>query len=84
VTEEKDLAVLSTERKPNLKKKKTNNNLLFRRCNCAMFVPCAAHSLNVVGTSAAEFSTEACHFFMLLEEVYTFFVRSTERWKKIG
>jgi hypothetical protein len=52
-------------------KKKTNNNLLFRRCNCAMFVPCAAHSLNVVGTSAAEFSTEACHFFMLLEEVST-------------
>jgi hypothetical protein len=49
----------------------------------AMFVPCAAHSLNLVGTSAAESSTEACHFFMLLEEVYTFFVRSTERWKKL-
>lgn len=49
----------------------------------AMFVPCAAHSLNLVGTSAAESCTEACHFFMLLEEVYTFFVKSTERWKKL-
>ncbi|KAG5899014.1 hypothetical protein JTB14_000041 [Gonioctena quinquepunctata] len=44
----------------------------------AMFVPCAAHSLNLVGTSAAESCTEACHFFMLLEEV-----KSTERWKKL-
>lgn len=49
----------------------------------AMFVPCAAHSLNLVGTSAAESCIEACHFFMLLEEVYTFFVKSTERWKKL-
>lgn len=28
----------------------------------AMFGPCAAHSLNLVGTSAAESCTEACHF----------------------
>ncbi|XP_050511746.1 zinc finger MYM-type protein 1-like [Diabrotica virgifera virgifera] len=49
----------------------------------AMFVPCAAHSLNLVGTSAAESCPEACRFFMLLEEVYTFFVKSTERWKKL-
>lgn len=49
----------------------------------AMFVPCPAHSLNLVGTSAAESCTEACHFFMLLEEVYTFFMKSTERWKKL-
>lgn len=48
----------------------------------AMFVPCAAHSLNLVGTSAAESCTEACPFFLLLE-VYTFFIQSTERWKKL-
>lgn len=50
----------------------------------AMFVPCAAHSLNLVGTSAAVSCTEARHFFMLLDEVHTFFMKSTERWKKIN
>ncbi|KAG5874540.1 hypothetical protein JTB14_011854 [Gonioctena quinquepunctata] len=49
----------------------------------AMFVPCADHSFNLVGTSAAESCTEACHFFMFLEEAYTFFVKSTERWKTL-
>lgn len=49
----------------------------------AMFIPCAAHSLNLMGTSAAESCLEASHFFMLLEEVYTLFVKSTKRWKKM-
>lgn len=48
-----------------------------------MFVPCAAHSLNLVGTSAAESCNEACHFFMLLQELYVFFTSSTNRWERL-
>lgn len=39
----------------------------------ALYVPCSAHSLNLVATAAAESSTEACRFFMLLQEIYVFF-----------
>lgn len=49
----------------------------------AFFVPCSAHSLNLVATTAAESCTEACRFFMLLQEIYVFFVSSTQRWQKL-
>lgn len=49
----------------------------------AFFVPCSAHSLNLVATAAAESCTEACRFFMLLQEIYVFFVSSTQRWQKL-
>lgn len=49
----------------------------------ALFIPCAAHSLNLVGTSAAEACEEACHFFMLLQELYVFFSCSTKRWESL-
>lgn len=45
------------------------------------FVPCSAHSLNLVATATAESCTEACRFFMLLQELYVFFSSSTQRWK---
>ncbi|XP_046752385.1 zinc finger MYM-type protein 1-like [Diprion similis] len=47
----------------------------------AAYVPCAAHSLNLVGQSAAESCEEACWFFGLLQEVYNFFTASTHRWE---
>lgn len=47
----------------------------------ALFIPCAAHSLNLVGSSAAESCGEACKFFMLLQEIYVFFTCSTKRWE---
>ncbi|XP_046674775.1 zinc finger MYM-type protein 1-like [Homalodisca vitripennis] len=47
----------------------------------ALFIPCAAHSLNLVGSSAAESCEEACRFFMLLQELYVFFTSSTKRWE---
>ncbi|XP_026482761.1 zinc finger MYM-type protein 1-like [Ctenocephalides felis] len=46
----------------------------------AEYVPCAAHSLNLVGTCAAESVTEAVDFFSTLQELYNFFTISTNRW----
>lgn len=47
----------------------------------AEYVPCSAHSLNLVGECAAESSQEACSFFSLLQELYNFFAASTQRWE---
>lgn len=47
----------------------------------AKFSPCAAHSLNLVGTFAVEKCTEAASFFSLLQELYNFFSSSTQRWE---
>lgn len=52
-----------------------------KKAPLALFIPCAAHSLNLVGSCAAESCEEACKFFMLLQEVYVFFTCSTNRWK---
>lgn len=50
-------------------------------CPLAKYTPCAAHSLNLVGTCAASSCSEACNFFDLLQGVYNFFSASTARWK---
>ncbi|KAL4085032.1 hypothetical protein QTP88_027870 [Uroleucon formosanum] len=47
----------------------------------AIYVPCAGHSLNLVGTSAVESINEAAFFFDYLEDMYVFFVNSTYRWE---
>ena len=44
------------------------------------YIPCAAHSLNVVGQSAVNCCIEAVSFFEILNRLYTFFVASTYRW----
>lgn len=46
-----------------------------------MHVPCFAHSLNLVGISAAESCQEAVRFFDFVESVYVFYSASTLRWK---
>lgn len=46
-----------------------------RQAPFAFFVPCSAHSLNLVATATAESCTEACRFFMLLQEIYVFFFK---------
>jgi len=46
----------------------------------ADYVPCAAHSLNLVGACAAECVTETASFFSILQGLYTFFAASTRRW----
>lgn len=50
----------------------------------AEYAPCAAHSLNLVGSCAASCCEEACHFFELLQTVYCFFSASTQRWEMLN
>lgn len=47
----------------------------------AYFVPCAAHSLNLVGAHAADTSAEAQTFFGTIHSLYLFFAASTSRWE---
>lgn len=47
----------------------------------AVYVPCSAHSLNLVGSCAAECCNQSVTFFGLLQELYNFFTASTHRWK---
>ncbi|EFN68185.1 Zinc finger MYM-type protein 1, partial [Camponotus floridanus] len=47
----------------------------------ALYVPCSAHSLNLIGVCAAESCHEACNFFSILQHLYTFFSASTHRWE---
>lgn len=53
---------------------------LLQENNLAYFVPCAAHSLNLVGAHAADANTDARNYFGTLHSVYAFFVSSTSRW----
>ena len=54
-----------------------------KKCACkyAEYCPCCAHSLNLVGTCAAESIPEAASLFSLVQNVYTFFSASTKMWK---
>ncbi|CAH0402276.1 unnamed protein product [Chilo suppressalis] len=47
----------------------------------AEYVPCSAHSLNLVGECAAESTLEACSFISLLQELYNFIEASTQGWE---
>jgi len=46
----------------------------------AFFVPCACHSLNLVINDAADASLESFSFFSIVQEIFNFFSRSTNRW----
>ncbi|CAM5144655.1 unnamed protein product [Natator depressus] len=46
----------------------------------AFFVPCSAHSLNLVVNDAARCCLEASSFFNLVQRVCVFFLGSTRRW----
>ena len=48
-------------------------------CPCAEFVPCAAHSLNLVGQSAVNFCVDAVSFFGIVQGVFNFFFASSLR-----
>ena len=47
----------------------------------ADYIPCFAHSLNLVGHSAVDKISAASKFFKLVENVYCFFSESTHRWE---
>lgn len=46
----------------------------------AFFVPCAAHSLNLVVNDAAKTTFQTISYFNLIQELYNFFSSSTYRW----
>ena len=48
--------------------------------NLIDYIPCAAHSLNLVGVHSVSCCLEAIHFFGLLNSLYTFCSGSTHRW----
>jgi len=46
----------------------------------AVYIPCTAHSLNLVGVHSVDCCEEAVHFFSFLQMLYNFFSGSTHRW----
>ena len=46
----------------------------------AEYIPCAGHSLNLVGVASVECCLQAVKFFDVLQEIYAFAVLSTNRW----
>jgi len=51
------------------------------KCEYAHYVPCTAHSLNLVGKCAAESCSAAVSFFDFLKQLHVFFSGSTARWR---
>ncbi|XP_060845875.1 zinc finger MYM-type protein 1-like [Rhopalosiphum padi] len=47
----------------------------------AYFLPCSAHSLNLVGVHAADACLSASNYFGVLHSLYNYFSRSTSRWE---
>uniref|UniRef100_A0A8C3HPZ8 Uncharacterized protein n=1 Tax=Chrysemys picta bellii TaxID=8478 RepID=A0A8C3HPZ8_CHRPI len=58
----------------------TDGKPAFRKNKYAIFIPCAAHSLNLVGCSAVDCCPVAVRFFSTVQLLYTFFSASTHRW----
>lgn len=46
----------------------------------AFFVPCSAHTLNLVVNDSALSCTDAVNFFMVVQEMYNYLSASTHRW----
>ena len=55
--------------------------IILEKCKFAAFVPCAAHSLNLVGKCAAECCPGVVSFFDFMNQSYTYFSASTNRWR---
>lgn len=47
----------------------------------ALYVQCAAHSLNSVGQNSAEATSEVTRFYYNTQMVYNFYFGSTSRWE---
>ena len=55
--------------------------IILEKYKFAVFIPCAAHSLNLVGKCVAECCPGAVSFFDFMTQLYTFFSASTYRWR---
>ncbi|CAG5030257.1 unnamed protein product [Parnassius apollo] len=49
----------------------------------ADYIPCAGHSLNLVGVKAAECVNAVVKYFYIVQNLYTFLSGSTYRWQKL-
>lgn len=50
----------------------------------AFYIPCASHSLNLVGNCAADSCFEAVCYFQFVQNLFTFFSASTQRWNTLA
>lgn len=58
---------------------------LVKECNeLADYVPCAAHSLNLVGVEAVSVVPEMINFFGIVQQLYVFFSASPHRWELLN
>ena len=53
---------------------------ILERNKFGKFIPCAGHTLNLVGRSAVDCCLDAVNCFGIINEIYTFFSSSTKRW----
>lgn len=56
-------------------------SIILKENRLAYFIPCSAHSLNLVGVNAASSSINAENYFGTLHCLYSFFAASTNRWE---
>lgn len=49
----------------------------------ATYVPCSAHSLNLVGRCAVDCCLSAVNFFGIIQKIYNFFSAHPKRWAKL-
>ncbi|KAI6658912.1 hypothetical protein LOD99_10905 [Oopsacas minuta] len=54
--------------------------LIHEKNKFAEFIPCCAHSLNLIGQSAVECCSAAVSIFYFVQKLYVFFSASTHRW----
>ena len=74
----------SYDNAPNMSAKYVGLKTLICKENpLATRIPCLAHSLNLVGNAAMNSCLESKHFFDFLQNLYTFFTASPERYEKI-
>ncbi|XP_065658533.1 zinc finger MYM-type protein 1-like [Hydra vulgaris] len=53
---------------------------LKERSEIAFYIPCAGHSLNLVGQCSVSECINSINYFGVLQSLYSFFVASTHRW----
>ena len=78
----KDARGQSNDNAPNMSGKYKGLQALLKNKNPQIeFIPCAGHSLNLVGVNAVDSCEAASDFFGFLQLLYNFCASSTHRWK---
>lgn len=76
---------LSTDNASNMSGQYNGLQSRIREVNdLSTFVPCCAHSLNLVGHNSITGIKTAVDFFSIVERTYEYFVKSTYRWNQLS